>query len=105
MRRFRNPRYAPESLERKLSPSGFAPPPADVSVVETPAAPSTSSSSCDYWSYDPMSEPGDPNYGIYSGDPSSQPPGDLSSAVSPGDPPDGDPGYPADPDGPAYSGS
>jgi hypothetical protein len=24
MRRFHNPRYAPESLERKLSPSGFA---------------------------------------------------------------------------------
>ncbi len=24
MRRFRNPRYAPEGLERKLNPSGFA---------------------------------------------------------------------------------
>jgi hypothetical protein len=39
MRRIRNPRYAPEFLERKLSPSGFPvePPPAEVSPVDSAA--------------------------------------------------------------------
>ena len=43
MRRFHNPRYAPESLERKLSPSGVAPVPVAahiyVPVTQTHAAP------------------------------------------------------------------
>ncbi len=36
MRRFRNPRYAPEGLERKLSPSGFSIP---VTAEIAPATP------------------------------------------------------------------
>lgn len=38
MRRYRNARYAPESLERKLNPStmGIAPPPALVGLVAAP---------------------------------------------------------------------
>ena len=38
-RSFRNPQYAPEMLERKLSPSDIAvaPPPADVTTVDTTA--------------------------------------------------------------------
>ncbi len=38
MRRYRNARYAPESLERKLNPStmGIAPPPAMVGPVAAP---------------------------------------------------------------------
>ena len=43
MRRFHNPRYAPESLERKLSPSGVAPVPVAahiyVPATQTHAAP------------------------------------------------------------------
>ena len=42
MGRFRNPRYAPEFLERKLSPSSFAAHPAAYSTVtltEDPAEP------------------------------------------------------------------
>ena len=39
MRQFRNPRYAPESLERKLSPSGFFAP------VAAEFAPASSSAS------------------------------------------------------------
>ena len=37
MRRFHNPRYAPESLERKLSPSGFAtlPVAAEINIPNT----------------------------------------------------------------------
>ena len=38
MRQFRNPRYAPESLERKLSPSAyFAPAPAEYFIAPAPA--------------------------------------------------------------------
>lgn len=37
MRRFRNPRYAPEGLERKLNPSGFGIP---VTAEVAPATPS-----------------------------------------------------------------
>jgi hypothetical protein len=36
MRRFRNPRYAPEFLERKLCPSGFAGNPGVAALYSTP---------------------------------------------------------------------
>lgn len=40
MRRFRNPRYAPESLERRLSPSGLASPlAAEFATLDTPGHP------------------------------------------------------------------
>lgn len=40
MARFRNPRYAPESLERRLSPSDLAPtPPPYVYTAPTPPPP------------------------------------------------------------------
>lgn len=41
MARFRNPRYAPESLERRLSPAdlGVTPPPAEVEPIITPEIP------------------------------------------------------------------
>lgn len=41
MARFRNPRYAPESLERRLSPAdlGTPLPPADVDLITTPEIP------------------------------------------------------------------
>ncbi len=44
MRRFRNPRYAPEGLERKLNPSGFALP---VTAEYAPADPSTAPTETD----------------------------------------------------------
>ena len=103
MRRFRNPRYAPESLERKLSPSGFAPPPADVSCEQAPADSSGSSATCDY-----SQAPSDPS--VYSGPTSSgysapEPPPEnpYPTVSSPGDPPPSDPDYPNDPEGPAYT--
>lgn len=40
VRRIRNPRYAPECLERKLSPSAAVPlPPAQVQALDSPADP------------------------------------------------------------------
>src|SRR4051812_15941408 len=103
MRRFRNPRYAPESLERKLSPSGFAPPPADVSWEQAPAGSSGSSATCDY-SQAPSDPPVDSGP-TSSGSPAPEPPpADPSPMVSsPGDPPPSDPDYPNDPEGPAYT--
>lgn len=41
MRNIRNPRYAPESLERKLSPSGFV-----HATVLAPAAPDAAITVC-----------------------------------------------------------
>ncbi len=38
MRHFRNPRYAPESLERKLSPSAAIPVAAEISIPTTQLA-------------------------------------------------------------------
>ena len=67
MRRFRNPRYAPESLERKLSPSGVSlPVTAEFAVftsaritVEPPPVPDPTDPLCP----DPSPVPGEPPSG------------------------------------------
>jgi hypothetical protein len=89
MRRIRNPRYAPEFLERKLSPSGIPgnPPPAEVGAM-APAPPQMQA----------MAEPGDPP----PVDPIPPPDPSGPAAGEPGDPPPVDPIPPPDPSGPAY---
>jgi hypothetical protein len=64
MRRFRNPRFAPESLERKLSPSGVAPVPV-AAVVYVPSDTTTSTS--DDGGDPPVSTPGNPSGPILPG--------------------------------------
>ena len=46
MRRFRNPRYAPEALERKLHPTGLAIP-VTAEFATTSATPATSATATD----------------------------------------------------------
>jgi hypothetical protein len=115
MRRFRNPRYAPELLERRLSPSATAPPPADVSTTDT----GTTDTSVDMTTADTT----DPNIApgtmddMTTADTSSDPdpaPGttdemtgtadtsDPAPDPAPGDIPPDDPDPPADPGGPGY---
>jgi hypothetical protein len=88
MRRRRNPPYAPEHLERKLSPSGLAPVPAEV--------------------FDPGDPPvSDPIIPIGPDGPAFSPDAALPLArfapvaLDPGDPPVSDPIIPIGPDGPA----
>ena len=66
MRRFRNPRYAPESLERKLSPSGVSLPVTaefaaicPVAATEPPPVPDPTDPNCP----DPSPAPGEPPSG------------------------------------------
>lgn len=99
MRRIRNPRYAPEFLERRLSPSGLpSNPPAEVGYVESDGGslsaipnsdgPSAAGDPGDPPPIDPVPPPADPSGPANSGDP--------------GDPPPIDPvPPPADPSGPA----
>ena len=54
MRRFRNPRYAPEGLERKLNPSGFGIP------VTAEIAPASSPSKSPPTNFDPPPPPPSP---------------------------------------------
>jgi hypothetical protein len=86
MRRFRNPRYAPESLERKLSPSGFSYPVAaefaTVAAVETTPAESTAATA----EPPPVPDPTDPK--------------DPNPCPAPGEPPSGDPTNPLGPSEP-----
>lgn len=90
MRRFRNPRYAPESLERKLNPSTVSPLPADYSTID-PAATTTDGSS-EYWS--PSYE--DDWVYVASTDPSESPSNPYPDPAPPDDP--GGPGYYWSPD-------
>lgn len=73
MRRFRSPRYAPESLERKLNPSGFVPAvAAEVAPLESSGLTTTASTCVEapttitiaaahIESADPPTEPLDPS--------------------------------------------
>lgn len=83
MRRFRNPRYAPEALERKLQPSGFSLP---VTAEFAPASRSAYVAAADPPPTNPS--PNDPS----TPDPTPEP--------SPSDP-WGEPPFPNEPDAPA----
>ncbi len=100
MRSFRNPRYAPESLERKLNPSGVVgiPVTAEVYVptaTSPPAPPATPTDAtpCQY-SASVCSVPGDPEPVI-----PGVPPGGTGPAPPSGDgsPPQGPPSTPSGP--------
>ena len=94
MRSFRNPRYAPEALERKLHPSGISPVlvAADVYVPTTSAADPSASGSTDTGSYAQDS-------GAPSPTPATPPAGGTDPAPPPGngDPPVDTPGTPVGP--------
>src|SRR6516165_3154500 len=106
MKRIRNPRYAPEFLERKLSPSYFAGNPGVAALVSTPDpaavqnnAPAANDSTFDVGTGDPTdSDPAvtDPtDIAPTNVDVTSDNPSDAD------DGPDPEPGPDADPDDPA----
>ena len=97
MRRFRNPRYAPEALERKLHPSGVAPVLAEIYVpTATAAGTPTQDDSGDPGASDVSGGPAEPGDPI----PSNSTPPDGSDPAPPpgnGDPPTDTPSIPVGP--------
>lgn len=121
MRRIRNPRYAPEFLERRLSPSGLlgTQPPAEVQTFESDGGslsatpnvdgPTSYSESDDQLPIDPVPppDPAAPTDPAEAGDPEPidpVPPPELAEPTETSDPGDSPPVDPVPPDDPAEPG-
>ena len=103
MRRHRNPRYAPESLERKLNPSTFgAPVLAEVAPIVSLDV-ELSQSTAVTVSYDQDTISGNPICfeGPGSPEPATPPPGSSAPPRGSGDPPISGPSLPGGPGEPA----